>query len=235
MDIKTTEELIAILEAEKTAYTKGNRVVPYLPPNADEVAAERYGIVGAVLGAENLTNMAYYHKFLQKVWEYQKQHQISGLIVETVLLGNKIYRFPVAAEQLLLVEGDLDILRAAVTQVMEAFAEYVNSHSVYLCYTHHDKWDGEHNIQTTLEFIQYEATNADWAKIIAFDGDPCVSLSLGWGNPHSAMNLEDEEGDEITFDALISCNWSVPLKAERITLTIEEIMQMRQEGKFDIS
>lgn len=237
MGIKTTEELFALLESKKFSWIKDEKAVTQISYNAYKLAVDYYEIVSAVLGSENTNQTLTYAKLKEIVWEYQRQHQISGVIIETVQLGDKAYRFPVSPKELLAVEGDLDILKAAVPRVIEAFTDYVNSRPIYLCYTAYDKWDAEHHVQTTLEYIKHEARYADWAEITV-DDDTNVSLSLGWGNPNSLVDLDDLEGDEITFKATTVCHWNIPIKITGIFEIKSEIITISQEEQseyFDFS
>ncbi|MBD2184949.1 hypothetical protein H6S82_01740 [Planktothrix sp. FACHB-1355] len=232
MGIKTTEELLALLESKLFSGIKDEITETEISYTAYKLAVNFYELVNAIWEGEHTNQTISYEELKGIVWEYQRQHQISGVIIETVHLGNKTYRFPVALKELLVLESDLDILKAAVPRVIEAFTEYANSRPIYLCYTAYDKWDAEHHIQTTLEYIKHEATYADWAEITV-DDDTNVSLSLGWGNPNSSVDLDDLEGDKIAFEAITSCPWNIHLKIKGISEIKGEIIIISQEEDFD--
>ncbi|MFB2920242.1 MULTISPECIES: hypothetical protein [Aerosakkonema] len=232
MGIKTTEELLALLESKLFSGIKDEKPEIEISYTAYKLAVDFYELVNAIWEGEHTNQTISYEELKEIVWEYQRQHKISGVIIETVQLGNKTYRFPVALKELLVLESDLDILKAAVPRVIEAFTEYVNSCPIYLCYTAYDKWDAEHHIETTLEYIKHEATYADWAEI-RVDDNTNVSLSLGWGNPNSLVDLDDLEGDEIAFKAITACDWSIHLKIKGISEIKGEIITISQEEDFD--
>jgi hypothetical protein len=233
-DMKTTEELLALLESKEFSSPENQKSAKEISYGAYKLAVDYYEIVGAVLGSENINQVVNYRKFQEVIWEYQRQHQISGIIIKTVQLGDKTYRFPVPLKELLALENDLDILKAAVPRVIEAFTEYVSSRPLYLCYTAYDKWDGEHHIQTTLDYIKHEAGYAHWAEITV-EEDTNVSLSLGWGNPHSSQDFEDLEGDEIAFKAVTLCHWHwhIPLKIQEMVQLKTEIITISPEKDFE--
>lgn len=209
--IKTTEELLEILKAEFKACMNGQRTFP-LPANAEEKVVELTGFMGAFLGAERMLHVANYHEFREQVQAYQVANQVSGLTVKTIEINGKTYRFPEISDQLVLLDSDVQILKAAKDRIAEVFLDYCRNNFVYCCFDYCSPKQGQWEIQTTCEYIAHIAANCEWAEIgkIGKYSGAGLWLALGWGNPVDARCRDGKDSDFLGFEAQLSCAWNGP-------------------------
>ena len=81
-DMKTTEELLVLLESKEFTSLENEKAAKEISYGAYKLAVDYYEIVGAVLGSENINQVVNYRKLQEVIWEYQRQHQISGIIIK---------------------------------------------------------------------------------------------------------------------------------------------------------
>lgn len=230
----TTEQLIDFLEKEHEACVAGERVFP-LPDDAEEKAIEFGGFMGAFLGPERLAQVGVYHDYRDQIHEYQRNHQVSGVIVATETMPNgSVIRFPRQADQLILVDGDMEVLRGAKNRVVAAFVGQVQKGFYYLSQTICSKEGGEWSMETTLDFVGHFASDMEWATVHCSEGGGCfgpeLSLQVGYGEPGMACYTDNKDADCWFFDAKDQCRWNGPPEvATPVSLSIGEIVKMRQK------
>ncbi|ESA38467.1 hypothetical protein N836_31495 [Leptolyngbya sp. Heron Island J] len=168
----TTDQLIEIIDSEMMAHIKGEREFVRLDRIEEKFAA-----------------ITSYHEVREQVHAYQKQHGISGVVVETrELPDGSVIRFPVQHDQLDLVDGDMQVLEAARFRVVEAFLEQIAAGQYYLCYRIESRDGGEWDMETTPEFIRYFIQGLQWAEISMYDSGELV-LQVGYGEPHESAYI----------------------------------------------
>ena len=234
--IKTTEELEKILEEEFQAL---HRKKKGLPMDIDDAVAEQIertaGVFGAMLGVDGMARVNYFNDIREQVQKYQLEHNVSGLLIETIELEGKVLRYPQPVEWLLLTDDDKDVMKAARDRVVNFFADYIQSNCVYLSYTLSNKEGGEWDMETTLDFVVHFAADMDWATLSTGSilNEYEVSLQVGYGDYHEAAYIDTSGAESWYFNALKACRWSPPVNAKRISLGFDEIRQMRKDGKLD--
>ena len=201
----TTEQLIGFLEAEFTAHTKGEREFVLSDDAELQILASR-DPVGLILGARNMASVDSYHSYRDQVHAYQREHQVSGLIVETRIFpdGSSI-RYPTQHCQLALVEGDMDVLRGAKKRVVEAFIKHVEAGQYYLMYRIEARSGAEWHMETTLDFIASFDEDMDWATLANYDDPGEVSLHLGYGGPIDGDYIYNRDAENWCFYAQKFC------------------------------
>ena len=230
----TTEQLIEFLDQEHKACNSGQRVFP-LPDDAEEKAIEFAGVMGAFLGAKGLTQIGAYHDYRDQIHGYQQKHQVSGVYVRTEIMPDgSVFKFPEQHDQLVLVDGDMDILRSAKDRVLQAFFEQIQKGFYYLSHTIYSREGGEWAMETTLDFIRHFAGNMEWAAISSSDLTSFfgigLSLQVGYGEPAKAGYTDSKDAESWFFDARINCPWNgPPIKAVPVKLSISDIVKMRQK------
>ena len=207
VNIKTTEELNEILKKEQSALLHGDKGFPV------RLMEQETGVFNGSLGFDRLASVSCFHEFKEQIWAYQHKHEVSGLLIEKIEMGGKTLRFPRQAGFLSLIDSDLDVLKAAKDRMVDFFADYVRNNFVYLSQDIYNSQGGHWEMETTLDFVLYFATEMEWAWLCQgnYSEDEVFCLGLGYGNP-------DESGDSKLrelwhFDAITSCGWNDPVKA----------------------
>ena len=206
-EVKTTEELVELLRAERDALVSGKKGLPMTVDPAIAKEIEKKAGIGGILGVEGLGQIAYYHDFREQVQQYQLKHNVSGLTIEEIELNGKKLRYPRFQDQLLLTADDIDVLKAAKERIVTFFLEYIQQGFFYLSYDLPSKDGGEWEMQITHEFIQYFADCMDWADLwINSEGDGiAVVLELGYGDPIKAPYTHGKDSDCWLFEAKNCC------------------------------
>ncbi|NEZ57569.1 hypothetical protein [Adonisia turfae] len=186
--IYTTDQLAEIIDSEMMAHIKGEREFVRLDRIEEKFAA-----------------IASYHEVREQVHAYQKQHGISGVVVEArELPDGSVIRFPVQHTQLELVDGDMEILSAAKDRVVHAFLNQLKKGYYYLMQRIESRDKGEWDMETTPEFIEYFAGDMEWAEITPYsEGE--FSLKIGYGGPVDSDYISGENCDSWYFNAQNHC------------------------------
>ncbi|MEM9804672.1 MAG: hypothetical protein AAF959_05285 [Cyanobacteria bacterium P01_D01_bin.56] len=184
----TTEQLAKFIDDEMMAHIKDERQLI----RSNEVDAK-------------VASIDAYHEVREQIHAYQKEHGVSGLVVETCALpdGSSI-RFPVQHDQLDLVDGDMEVLEAARLRVVEAFLSQVSDGNWYLCHRIESRDGGEWDMETTPEFIRYFICGLQWAELTRYDSGELV-LQVGYGEPQAAAYIASKNCECWFFYAQNSC------------------------------
>ena len=201
----TTEQLIEFLETEFKAHAKGEREF-VLPEDAEQQLVASGDPIGAIIGARNMASVDSYHSYRDQIHAYQREHQVSGLIVETRIFpdGSSI-RYPTQHCQLALVDGDMDVLRGAKERVVDAFMNQVKAGHYYLIHRIEARSGAEWHMETTLDFIASFAEDMDWAALANYDDPGELSLHLGYGGPIDGDYVYNRDAENWIFYAQSYC------------------------------
>jgi hypothetical protein len=163
----TTQQLIQILDRELRANWKGERILLS--------SAERINnpVIAKALDLQKVSKVFAYQDFRDQIHEYQRQHQVSGIIWRECTFGGKSVRFPEPHSQLISVLGDKEILMAAKVRVLDFWRERTQAMNFWLAAHRHRRIMAE----SVEEFTQ----EAEWAEIDAAQTE--LYLGLCWGNP----------------------------------------------------
>lgn len=203
-EIYTTEDLIRVLKDEQAACAKGERTIP-LPDDADAVVGELAGDLGKILGADRMYGMHVYHEFRDRVHEYQRQHSISGLVIDSIPTGGADFRFPIQHSQLTLIPEDYEVLKAAKDRVIAKFLEFAGMGFAYLYHSIAMKNSEDFQVQTTLEDLTQLLSEPCWEWAELRWSDEELALNVGWGEPIGSMYIHDKNSDSLWIGASWSC------------------------------
>jgi hypothetical protein len=163
----TTEELIHFLELELRATWGGKRLIF----NAEEKLDNP--VLAKAVDLDKMSRVFVYRDFRQQIHDYQKKHQVSGVIGRSVTFQDKSLTFPEVYNQLIAIEGDKEILMRAKDKVLNFWNEVTTGMKYYLA--------SERNSPITPSLYQQLCTEAQWAELDV--GKDEVYLGLCWGNP----------------------------------------------------
>ncbi len=163
----TTQQLIQILDQELRANWKGERILLSSANRIDNP------VVAKALDLQKLSKVFAYQDFRCQIHQYQRQHQISGIIWRVSTFKGSSVRFPELHNQLIAVPGDKAVLIAAKKSVLAFWWEVADQMSFWLAENRRRK--------ITVEEVEALAQQAEWAEIDAARTE--LYLGLCWGNP----------------------------------------------------
>lgn len=163
----STEELIQILDQELRAHWKGERI---LLSSTDRL---NNTVIAKVLGPEKLSKVFAYRDFRAQVHEYQRQHNVSGIVQGICRFDNQVLQFPELHNQLVAIAGDKEKLMAAKEKVIAFWQQAMAGKTLWLA--------GLEPRRTTLTYVEQLIQSAEWAELDASRTE--VYLGLCWGNP----------------------------------------------------
>ncbi|NES97216.1 MAG: hypothetical protein F6K32_18675 [Desertifilum sp. SIO1I2] len=172
----STEDLIAILNQERRACIRGQRL---------NLAAKASGspVIDQFLQIEGVQKFSAYQDFKATVHHYQREHQVSGVVWRTITLGEQSLRFPVVDEQLIALEGDMAILRAAKESAIAFWQTATQGMDLYLILNQRKDYQ-----QIQMAEAIAIAQRTEWASLMKWEKHDFLEivLQLGWGKPEEA-------------------------------------------------
>ncbi|MBD2076310.1 hypothetical protein H6F86_20985 [Phormidium sp. FACHB-592] len=177
---------------------------------ANSIATDLMGELGSFIGAKRLLEINSYWEFRDRVHEYQKQYNVSGLTFGEMTVDGKLVKFPKVCGQLILLPDDMDVLKAFVPRAIELFRHWSERNNAYVRYVANLKGGWEFDVETNLRHIEYVSESADWVELDFFlpssgHHDESMMIEVGWGNYAAANRLDDTAGDSVLFYADRSC------------------------------
>ncbi|NER37384.1 MAG: hypothetical protein F6J93_26035 [Oscillatoria sp. SIO1A7] len=174
----TTEELIKIIEEERKACLKGERL------NLKARVYEVNPIVDKFFKPEGIQKFTAYQDFKETVHRYQHEHQVSGIVWRSILVGSQAIRFPTVHYQLAALPSDLELLGLAKGKVLEFWQATTAEMDLYLATN-----AGKEYRQISPTDVEAIATGTEWANLYKWEKNTDfleIVLQLGWGQPASA-------------------------------------------------
>ena len=163
----TTEELIKFLELELRATWGGKRLIF----NAEEKLDNP--VVAKAIDLDKMSRVFVFRDFRQQIHEYQRQHQVSGIVWRSVTFQDQSLSFPEVYNQLIAIDGDKEILMSAKSKVLDFWYQVTEGMKYYL--------SSDRNSPITPSLLKQFSEEAQWAELDA--GKEEVYLGLCWGNP----------------------------------------------------
>ena len=163
----TTEQLIEILDQELRANWKGERIVLSSEKRLNNPA------VAKAMDMEKISKVFAYQDFRSQIHEYQREHQVSGVIWRECNFQDQSVMFPEMHCQLTAIESDKQILMGAKDSVLAFWHKVTTGMNLWLA--------GDPPEKITLEIVELWKTEAEWADIDATRTE--VYLGLCWGDP----------------------------------------------------
>ncbi len=163
----TTQDLIQILDREMHASWRGERVLLS--------AGDRFNdpVLSLALGSDRISKVYAYREFREQVHDYQRQHNISGLVWRECRFHDRSVSYPELHNQLTAIPADKDRLRAAKPAVLDFWRAAAADLSLWLA--------GDEPQQMNRETVEQLARDAEWAEVDATRQE--LYLGLCWGQP----------------------------------------------------
>ncbi|NER00454.1 MAG: hypothetical protein F6K30_27785 [Cyanothece sp. SIO2G6] len=163
----TTEQLIEILDNELRATWKGERIVM---SSGDRISNP---VVARALGTEKLSKVFAYQDFRTQIHDYQRHHNVSGIIWRTCRFNDLTVQVPEIHGQLIPIDDDKQTLVEAKTAILNFW--YTNTHNMCFWLT------GEALKPITTSDVERLVREAEWVELDV--GQTELYLSLCWGTP----------------------------------------------------
>jgi hypothetical protein len=175
--VYTTEDLIKILADERKACISGNRLNLKASPTGFSPVLDMF------LKTDGIQKFTAYNDFRATIHQYQREHQVSGIVWQTLTIHNKILRFPKVDEQLVALPADLELLRTAKPAILEFWWEVSAGMDLYLSLNAGKIYQPIGNVD-----VDRIVQRTEWASLCkqGKNIDLEIILQLGWGKPEEA-------------------------------------------------
>lgn len=176
--VYTTEDLLKILADERKACMNGQRLNLAVSPSGFSPVLDKF------LSTDGLQRFTAYSDFRATVHQYQRDHQVSGIVWQTVTMKGRSLRYPKVDDQLIGLPSDLEVLRSAKPTLLSFWRTVTVGMDLYLsmnggkAYQLIDGVDVDRMIQRSEWVSLTQQGSAHQLEII---------LQLGWGRPEDAI------------------------------------------------
>ncbi|MEH1800093.1 MAG: hypothetical protein V7L13_13185 [Nostoc sp.] len=174
--VYTTQELIQILAAERQACLKGKRLKL-------EITVSGNPVIDQFIRTDGLQQFTAYQDFKTAIHEYQKENRVSGIIWREVTVKGKNLHYPEIDTELIALNGDLEILKAAKNSIVEFWYEVTIGMDLYLSFN-----NSKQHQQIVTSDVERIVQRTEWASLWKWENSNFLEmiLQLGWGKPEEA-------------------------------------------------
>ncbi|MEH1948427.1 MAG: hypothetical protein V7K77_15975 [Nostoc sp.] len=174
--VYTTQELIQILAAERQACLKGKRLKL-------EIKVSGNPVIDQFISTDGLQQFTAYQDFKAAIHEYQKENRVSGIIWREVTVKGKNLHYPEIDTELIALNGDLEILKAAKNSIVEFWYEVSMGMDLYLSFNNSKQYQ-----QIVTSDVERIVQRTEWASLCKWENSSFLEmiLQLGWGKPEEA-------------------------------------------------
>lgn len=172
--VYSTQELIDILEAELKANCQGQRLLMSSDSRINNP------VIAKALNIDKISKVFAYQDFRAQVHQYQRDHQVSGIVWRLCKFRGFSLQIPELHNQLTAIPGDKEILVKAKESIIDFWYEVT------------DKMKYFHQVEES--FTEISSINVarlikqrEWAEL--YSGRDEVYLILCWGNPAETQYL----------------------------------------------
>ncbi|KAB8319813.1 hypothetical protein SD81_013515 [Tolypothrix campylonemoides VB511288] len=174
--VYTTEQLIQILRSERQACLTGKRLKLAVTVSGNPV-------IDQFIRTDGLQKFTAYQDFKATIHEYQREHQVSGIVWREVTVKGKTLRYPEVDAQLIALSSDIETLKAAKNGVLQFWNEVTVGMDLYLSCNH-----GKTYQQIIKADVDRIAQRTEWTSLWKWENTNFLEiiLHLGWGKPEEA-------------------------------------------------
>ncbi len=181
--VYSTEALIRILAEEQRACMSGQRL---------NLAAQPSGsnhVIDQLIEPTGIQKFTAYANFRDTIHQYQHEYQVSGIVWQTITIGDRSLNFPHIDPQLVSLNQDLRVLWAAKTDVLIFWQQVTTAMALFLSVAQGNRFTPLPDRARINPLI----ARSEWATIAHHGtGDRLeVILQLGWGKPDAAGYQRD--------------------------------------------
>lgn len=174
--VYTTQELIQILADERQACLKGERLKLEVTPSGNPVLDQ-------FITSEGLQKFTAYQDFKASIHEYQREHEVSGIVWKDLTVKGKTLHYPEVDAQLIALNSDLGILKTSKNSILEFWNAVTAEMELYLSVS-----NGKLHEKINILDVERIAQRTEWASLLKWENTNFleVILQLGWGQPEEA-------------------------------------------------
>ncbi|MEH2249935.1 hypothetical protein [Nostoc sp.] len=174
--VYTTQELIQILADERQACLKGKRLKL-------EITVSGNPVIDQFLKNDGLQQFTAYQDFKTAIHDYQRENQVSGIIWREVTVKGKNLNYPEVDTDLIALNSDLEILKAAKNSIVEFWYKVSMGMDLYLSFNNSKQYQ-----QIVTSDVERIVQRTEWASLCKWENSSFLEmiLQLGWGKPEEA-------------------------------------------------
>ncbi|MHC5611523.1 MAG: hypothetical protein ACYTXA_11025 [Nostoc sp.] len=174
--VYTTQELIQILADERQACLNGKRLKL-------EITVSGNPLIDQFLRTDGLQRFTAYQDFKTAIHDYQRENQVSGIIWREVRVKGKNLNYPEVDTELIALNSDLEILKAAKNSILEFWYEVSIEMDLYLSFNNSKQYQ-----QIVTSDVERIVQRTEWASLCKWENSSFLEmiLQLGWGKPEEA-------------------------------------------------
>ncbi|MEH1832495.1 MAG: hypothetical protein V7L29_10550 [Nostoc sp.] len=174
--VYTTQELIQILADERQACLKGKRLKL-------EITVSGNPVIDQFLKNDGLQQFTAYQDFKTAIHDYQRENQVSGIIWREVTVKGKNLNYPEVDSELIALNSDLEILKAAKNSIVEFWYKVSMEMDLYLSFNNSKQYQ-----QIVTSDVERIVQRTEWASLCKWENSSFLEmiLQLGWGKPEEA-------------------------------------------------
>lgn len=175
--VYNTEDLIKILADERRACINGQRLNLKASPTGISPMLDMF------LKTDGIQKFTAYNDFKAAVHQYQRDHQVSGIIWQTLTFRGETISFPKVDDQLIGLPADLPVLHAAKETVTSFWHRVTQGMELYLSLNGGKFYQAIAPVDVT-RIVQ----RTEWASLSQLGSNHNLELilQLGWGKPEQA-------------------------------------------------
>jgi hypothetical protein len=172
-----TEDLIRILAAERKACMTGQRLNLAASPSGFSPVLDRF------LNLDGIQKFTAYNDFRSTVHQYQREHQVSGIVWQTLTVRDRSLRSPKVDEQLIALPQDLVLLRSFKPILLKFWWQVIEGMDLFLSMN-----GGKVHERIQRQDVDRIAGHTEWASLTQQGKADYLEiiLQLGWGQPEAA-------------------------------------------------
>jgi hypothetical protein len=176
-EVYSTEDLIRILAEERRACIKGQRLNLTASPTGFSPVLDQF------LNLDGIQKFTAYNDFRATVHDYQRSHQVSGIVWQTITIRDRTLHCPKLHDQLIALPSDLEILQSAKLVTLAFWREVTEGMDLYLSMN-----GGKFHQLITQVDVDRIGQRTEWTSLSQHGNGPEleVILQLGWGKPEEA-------------------------------------------------
>ncbi|KAF3885740.1 MULTISPECIES: hypothetical protein [Nostocales] len=174
--VYTTEDLIQILRSERQACLEGKRLKLAVTVSGNP-------LIDQFIKTDGLQKFTAYQDFKAAIHEYQREHQVSGIVWREITIREKTLRYPEVDAQLIALPNDIEILKAAKNSVLEFWRNVSLGLDLYLSINNSKEYR-----QIMISDVDRMTQRTEWASLWKWENSNFLEiiLQLGWGKPEEA-------------------------------------------------
>jgi hypothetical protein len=175
--IYSTTELLEILARERRACMNGQRLSLAASPTGFSPVLDQF------LRTDGIQRFTAYNDFRRTVHHYQRQHQVSGIVWQTLTVQHHRLHYPRVDEHLIALPSDLAAIRIAKSQIFDFWGAVTPGLDFYLSLT-----GGKVHQRISTQDIQRLGDRTEWLTLCT-QGSGAefeLILQMGWGQPEES-------------------------------------------------